>query len=81
MQGHSPNKHNEKKLVALGLGIRRVRKERGLSQEALADLAGLDRSHMGRIERGERNVTILNIFRVSAALGCATSELFESVGL
>lgn len=47
-------------LKALGEAVRSARKAAGLSQEALADAAGIDRSHMGRIERGERNVTLLN---------------------
>ncbi|HEL7888377.1 helix-turn-helix transcriptional regulator [Stenotrophomonas maltophilia] len=46
-----------------------------MSQEALADVAGVDRSHMGKIERGERNVTILNILKIAKALGCRASEL------
>ncbi|MBN0321881.1 helix-turn-helix transcriptional regulator, partial [Pseudomonas aeruginosa] len=43
--------------------------------EALADAAGVDRSHMGKIERGERNVTFLNIARIASALGCRPSDL------
>ncbi len=62
-------------LVRLGTAIRTRRLAAGLSQEALADYAGVDGSHMGKIERGERNVTILNILRVAQALGCAPSDL------
>jgi transcriptional regulator with XRE-family HTH domain len=62
-------------LVSLGVAIRARRVALGMSQEALADLAGIDRSHMGKIERGERNVTILNIVRVAEALGCRSSDL------
>lgn len=47
----------------------------GLSQEALADASGIDRSHMGKIERGERNVTILNVVRIAAALNGTVAEL------
>ena len=68
-------------LLALGRVIRGVRKARGLSQEALADAAGIDRSHMGKIERGERNVTILNVARIAAALDAQPSELFRDAGL
>jgi len=46
-----------------------------LSQEALADAASIDRSHMGKIERGERNVTFLNICRIAAAIQCKPSDL------
>lgn len=68
-------------LLALGRVIRGVRKARGLSQEALADAAGIDRSHMGKIERGERNVTILNIARIAAALNAQPSQLLREAGL
>ncbi|MDN7820893.1 helix-turn-helix domain-containing protein [Burkholderia vietnamiensis] len=64
-------------LIALGQAIRTLRKELGLSQEALAHAAQIDRSHMGKIERGERNVTILNIVRICAALSCPASQLMS----
>ncbi|MQR00664.1 helix-turn-helix domain-containing protein [Glaciimonas soli] len=81
MQRPSSKRDDSKELEALGLAIRAVRKEQGLSQEALADQAGIDRSHMGRIERGERNVTILNVLRVSNALSFKLSELFKRAEL
>ncbi|GLO06408.1 transcriptional regulator [Pseudomonas putida] len=68
-------------LVKLGAAIRARRKALGLSQEALADEASVDRSHMGKIERGERNVTFLNIVRISTALGCKPSSLLSEAGL
>jgi len=68
-------------LVKLGAAIRARRKALGLSQEALADEARVDRSHMGKIERGERNVTFLNIVRISTALGCKPSSLLSETGL
>jgi len=68
-------------LVKLGAAIRARRKALGLSQEALADEARIDRSHMGKIERGERNVTFLNIVRISTALGCKPSSLLSEAGL
>jgi transcriptional regulator with XRE-family HTH domain len=52
-----------------------MRKERGMSQETLADAAGIDRSHMGKIERGERNVTLLNVKRVAVALNVSIERL------
>lgn len=52
-----------------------------LSQEALADAAGIDRSHMGKIERGERNVTLLNLVRIAAALGAKPSQLLIQADL
>lgn len=53
----------------------------GLSQEALADAAEIDRSHMGKIERGERNVTFLNILRIANALDRKPSVLLAEAGL
>lgn len=70
-----------KDLVAFGAAVRARRKAMGLSQEALADLAGIDRSHMGKIERGERNVTLLNIIRISQALGVTSSYILEAAAL
>lgn len=68
-------------LDRLGRAIRDARKIKGLSQETLADAAGIDRSHMGKIERGERNVTILNLARVAAALDKLPSELLAAAGI
>lgn len=68
-------------LRRIGSAIRERRKAIGLSQEALADAAGIDRAHTGKIERGERNVTILNILRIATALGCRPSDLLLDSGL
>lgn len=72
---------DEALLVRLGKAIREARKELGQSQEALADAAQIDRSHMGKIERGERNVTFLNIHRIATALGCSAAELMMRASL
>lgn len=68
-------------LKALGEAVRAARKARGMSQEALADAAGIDRSHMGKIERGERNLTFLNVTKIAAALNGPPSELLRKAGL
>jgi transcriptional regulator with XRE-family HTH domain len=68
-------------LARLGDAIRTRRLALGLSQEALADAAGIDRSHMGKIERGERNVTMLNLVRVADALQRSPSEIMKAAGL
>lgn len=52
-----------------------------MSQEALADAAGIDRSHMGKIERGQMNVSLLNVVRIAAAIGCKPSEMLAEAGL
>jgi len=67
-------------LVALGEAIRVTRKSREISQEKLALLADVDRSHMGRIERGDNNVAVLTLAQIAAALGVSLSELFLIAG-
>ena len=81
MARQSVKTDSDSRLRKLGAAIRAVRLERGLSQEALADAAGIDRSHMGKIERGERNVSVLNVARVSDALGVTVAALMASAGL
>jgi len=71
----------EGQLKRLGVAVRNARKARGLSQEALADAAGIDRSHMGKIERGERNVTLLNVLRIAAALNGSAADLLREAEL
>ncbi|MFG9941668.1 helix-turn-helix domain-containing protein [Pseudomonas aeruginosa] len=71
----------DRDLVKLGAAIRARRIALAYSQEALADASSIDRSHMGKIERGERNVTFLNICRIAAAIGCKPSELLMDAGL
>ena len=59
----------------LATNLRRLRAERGLSQEALADLAGIHRNYLGGIERRERNVGLDNLERLARALSVSVSEL------
>lgn len=66
-------------LVKFGKKIRELRKERGFSQEGFADEVGLDRTYMGGIERGERNIATLNIIRIAKALRVEVGELFPSI--
>jgi transcriptional regulator with XRE-family HTH domain len=63
-------------LVALGQQIRKVRREKGFSQEDFAARVGLDRSYYGSVERGERNVAALNLMRIALALQVETGQLF-----
>jgi transcriptional regulator with XRE-family HTH domain len=77
----SPQFSGDPVLVALGAEIRRARAGAGLSQEALAVDAGLDRSYVGGIERGEHNLTIMNIAKIADALKLKPSKLLESSGL
>lgn len=63
--------------LAFGGRVRELRRERGLSQEDLAELAGLHRNYVGGIERGERNVGIDNIQAISEALRVDVAALFS----
>jgi len=68
-------------LVRFGAVVRAHRLALGLSQEALADQAEIDRSHMGKLERGERNLSFLNILRIAKAVQCKPSDLFTDAEL
>jgi len=71
----------DQRLKALGQAIRGRREELDISQEALADAAQMDRAHMGKIERGERNVTLLNLLKIATALRCRASKIMADAGL
>lgn len=66
-------------LIRFGLRLRLLRKEASLSQEALADRCGLDRTYMSGIERGKRNVSLRNIEVLARALDISISALTDSV--
>lgn len=68
-------------LLALGAAIRRTRQSLNLSQEALTHEAGLDRSYMGGVERGEQNVALINLVKIAQSLGVTPSVLLASAGL
>lgn len=69
-------KREEAIKAAFGQRVRKLRAEKGLSQEALALACELDRTYIGGIERGERNVSLINIQKIAAALGVPVKELF-----
>ncbi len=62
-------------LIEFGKNVQRLRKERGLSQEKLAELADLHRTYIGMIERAEKNITLLNITKIANALGVEAKKL------
>ena len=68
-------------LVAVGSTIRRIRLSKNISQEELAHLAGVDRSYMGAVERGDNNVALLKLARVAGALELSVSKLLKEAGL
>lgn len=67
-------------LRAFGDRVRAHRARLGISQEALAESAGFHRNFIGGIERGERNVPLVTIHRLAAALGVAPEELVSRAG-
>ena len=62
-----------------GFRMRILRKAKGLSQEAFADLASLDRSYVGGVERGERNVSLVNVKKLADALQISLAQLFQDL--
>lgn len=66
-------------LRGFGARLRELRHAAGLSQEALALQADLDRSYVGQVERGERNITVVNIHRLALVLSVPPSQLLEQV--
>lgn len=66
-------------LVKLGQRIRALRKAKGFSQEEFAAEVGLDRTYMGGIERGERNIATLNLIRIAKTLKVEVGELFPTI--
>ena len=64
-------------LVALGEAIRRIRLAKDISQEKLALLAEVDRSYVGRVERGDNNVAILTLTRIANALEISVAKLIQ----
>lgn len=69
------NKH----LIELGDQIREARKKKGLSQEQLAYDADVDRSYVGGIERGERNVSFLTLVKIAECLECDISKFTKGI--
>lgn len=64
-------------LERFGLRVRAVRERLGMSQEELADRAGMHRTYLGGVERGERNLGLLNVIRIARALGISPAVLLE----
>ena len=66
-------------LIAFGMRVRALRKNGGMSQEHLAELCRLDRTYVGGVERGERNVSLRNIAILARGLGVTISELAKGL--
>ena len=67
----------KEQLVLFGKGLRNLRISIGLSQEELAERAGIDRSYLGGIERGEHNLALINIIKIAKALNVYPHQLLE----
>jgi transcriptional regulator with XRE-family HTH domain len=66
--------------IAFGRRLKAIRKSLGYSQERLAELASLHRTYVGGVERGERNISLVNIWRIAEALKIDPSSLFATPG-
>jgi len=66
-------------LIKFGQRVREERQELNLSQEELADKAGVHRTYIGMIERAEKNITLENIEKIAKALGKSIASLFENI--
>jgi transcriptional regulator with XRE-family HTH domain len=66
-------------LEILGIRIREQRKALKWTQEELADIAGIDRSYIGGVERGERNITFTMLCKICEALKCEVSDLTSGI--
>lgn len=66
-------------LVHFGARVRALRQNKGLSQEAFAALCGLDRTYISGIERGVRNVSLVNLKALALGLGVSLSELVQEL--
>jgi transcriptional regulator with XRE-family HTH domain len=65
--------------IRFGRAVRQRRQKLGVSQEEFADMCGLDRTYIGGIERGERNLSLVNIEKIAKTFKVSLSELFEGV--
>ncbi|HFD3581265.1 helix-turn-helix transcriptional regulator [Vibrio parahaemolyticus] len=64
--------------VKFGMKLREMRKRNGISQDKLALIADIDRSYVGRIERGEVNITLEKVYSLAHALKCDVNELLPA---
>lgn len=68
---------SEKLLKEFGHHLKSIRKNKNLSQEQLGLIAELDRTYISGIERGVRNISLINIFRLAEALEISPADLFK----
>ena len=68
---------SDEKLIAFGKTVRALRHDKDFSQEKLAALIGIDQSYLGRIERGEKNISLLMLYQISKALNVSPTIFFQ----
>ena len=76
------NKYSDEQKIflnKLGKKIRNIRERKSIAQEKLAILAGIDRSYLGRIERGEKNISILKLKKIAKALDTSLVFILEDI--
>lgn len=73
-----PSSRDAKIQKQFGACLRSLRLAKGLSQESLAHACNLDRTYIGSVERGERNISLINIHILAAALGIPVADLFNA---
>lgn len=74
-----PDRPESRLLLDFGAAVRSLRQAQGLSQEEFADLVGIHRTYIGDVERGERNIGLLNVGRIASALQVTLSSLMAEV--
>ena len=72
------SKHTDPR-IAFGQAVRKLRRQKGISQEKLAELADIHRTYIGDVERGTRNIALLNMTRIAKALGLSLSDLIREM--
>jgi transcriptional regulator with XRE-family HTH domain len=72
------NKHGDPRF-AFGKAVRKLRLAKGLSQEKLAELSEIHRTYVGDVERGTRNIALLNMMKIAAALDIPLSRLIQTM--
>jgi transcriptional regulator with XRE-family HTH domain len=65
--------------IKFGKRIQQIRKDKGFTQESLADSIGIHRTYIGIIERGEQSISLDNVYRISKALKISLCDLFENL--
>lgn len=70
---------SNKQLIHFGQAIKELREKLGISQEELAELCNLHRTYVGSVERGERNISLVNIIKLAHALKVTPSQILEKI--